>query len=221
MSGGRHDTFAPGAFIPRLIQSMGMLILRPWVLFAFRTTVRRARGQPTGACVYASNHRSYFDPPLVGMWQRQPLSYFARANLWDNPFFRFMLGVMYGIPVERENPGLSSMKGAVERLRQGIPVLVFPEGTRTRTGRVGSMRDGPALFARRAGVPVVPVYVHASERCWPRGSPLPRLCGGRMEIRFGRPLQPPEGMEPRRQDAWVMLRLQRWMERQERELYGR
>jgi 1-acyl-sn-glycerol-3-phosphate acyltransferase len=208
-------------FLPRLMQMLGILILRPWVRFGFGCRVRMAPGQPRGPCVYASNHRSYFDPPFVGMWSRRPLSYFARANLWDVAFFRFMLHVMYGIPVERENPGLSSMKGAVERLRQGIPVLVFPEGTRTKSGRVERLRDGPALFARRAGVPVVPVYVHRTERVWARGAILPRLWGGRIEIRFGRPLAPPQHLEPRDQDHWVTVRLQRWMEAQERALYRR
>lgn len=211
--------FAPDAFLPRLIQALGILILRPLVRTTFQVRVRRAPGQPEGACVLAANHRSFFDPPFIGMWRRQPLSYFARASLWQVPFFRLMLGIMYGIPVERENPGVSSMKGAVERLRQGIPVLVFPEGTRTRTGRVGRLRDGPALFARRAGVPVVPVYVHRTEFCWPRGAVVPRLWGGRIEIRFGRPLTPPAHLPPREQDAWVTRRLQRWMEVQEADLY--
>ncbi len=210
--------FAPHAYLPRMIQAVGMLILRPLVLFTFRVRVRKAQGQPEGACVYAANHRSFFDPPFVGMWQREPMSYFARADLWRNPVLRLILAVMYGIPVERDNPGLSSMKGAVERLRQGIPVLVFPEGTRTRDGRVGRMRDGPALFARRAGVPIVPVYLHRTERCWPRGALVPRLWGAPMEIRFGTPIRPPAGLDSRAQDAWVTLRLQRWMECQERDL---
>jgi 1-acyl-sn-glycerol-3-phosphate acyltransferase len=213
------DPASPYSFVSRLIQALGIFFLRPLALFLFRTTVRRSARLPHGPCVYAANHRSYCDPPFIGMWSRVPLSYFARADLWLNPFFRLMLRIMYGIPVERENPGLSSMKGAVERLRGGVSVLVFPEGTRTRTGRVGRMRDGPALFARRAGVPVVPVYVHHTERAWPRGSALPRLTGGRLEIRFGTPIVPPARLDPRRQDAWVTRRLQSWMEAQEKDLY--
>jgi 1-acyl-sn-glycerol-3-phosphate acyltransferase len=213
MSGSPHPLPA------RLIQAVGMFVLRPLVLFVFRTRVRRSRRRIDGPCVYAANHRSFFDPPFIGMWVRDPLSYFARGDLWNNPFFRLMLGIMHGIPVDRENPGMSSMKGAVERLRRGISVLVFPEGTRTRSGRVGPMRDGPALFARRAGVPVVPVYVHRTELCWPRGAALPRLSGGRLEIRFGSPLTPPAHLPPRAQDAWVTERLQRWMDAQERDLF--
>ena len=200
-----------------LIQALGVLILRPWTRLCFRTTVRRAGTLPH-PCVLACNHRSFADPPFVAMWSSQPIAFFARSSLWRIPGIRQMLELFYGIPVERENPGLSSMKGAIERLRAGISVLVFPEGTRTRTGRVGILRDGPALFARRSGAPLIPVYVHRSEAIWPRGARWPRLCGRRTEIRFGAPITAPAGLEPRAADAWVTQRLTAWMQQQEREL---
>jgi 1-acyl-sn-glycerol-3-phosphate acyltransferase len=205
--------------LARFLQALAALVLRLPIRLTFRARVRLAR-LPPPPVVLAANHRSYFDPPFVGMWLREPIAYFARANLWDVAFFRFMLEVMQGIPVQRDNPGVSSMKGAVERLRQGVSVLAFPEGTRTRDGRLGTLRDGPALFARRAGVPVVPVYIHRSERVWPRGAILPRLWGGRVEIRFGRAIVAPPGLEPRLADRVVTEALRRWMERQERALLG-
>jgi 1-acyl-sn-glycerol-3-phosphate acyltransferase len=199
---------------------VAFVALQPLARFLYRLRVRRCRHLPEGPCILASNHRSFADPMLVGMFHHYPIAYFARASLWHNPVIAFFLRVMYGIPVDREHPGLSSSRGAVERLRQGISVLVFPEGTRTRDGRLSPMRDGPALFARRANVPVVPIYLHRSERIWPRSSFLPRLCGTGVEIRFGRPLIPPPGLETREQDAWVTRRLQAWMELQERRLMG-
>lgn len=203
-----------------LLQLMGVLVLRAFVRFAYRARVRIATPLPEGPCVYASNHRSFLDPAMVGMWSRVPVSYFARANLWRVPIVAFMLRAMRGIPVERENPGLSSFRGAVGRLREGIPVLVFPEGTRTRTGRLGRLREGPALFARRAGVPIVPVYLHRTEAAWPRDAMLPRMGGARIEVRFGRPLRPPEHLPEAQRDAWIMTALERWMRRQELALLG-
>lgn len=207
-------------FATHLIQAVGILILRWWVRLCFRARVRRARGMPVHPCVLACNHRSFADPPLVAMWSSSPISFFARSSLWRIPGIRQMLNTFYGIPVERENPGISSMKGAVDRLRRGVSVLVFPEGTRTKSGRVGRLRDGPALFARRAGVPLVPVYVHRSEAIWPRGAFMPRLCGPRIEVRIGSPITAPSGLEPREADAWVTRRLHAWMLVQERELSG-
>lgn len=196
------------------IQAMGVLILRPWMCLCFRTTIRRSSPLPH-PCVLACNHRSFADPIFVAMWSSQPIAFFARSSLWKIPVVCQMLNLFYGIPVDRENPGISSMKGAIERLRAGISVLVFPEGTRTKSGKIGRLRDGPALFSRRSGVPLIPVYVHHSEAIWPRGFPLPMLYGRRTEIRFGAPIIAPMGLDPRAADAWVTKRLDRWMHRQE------
>jgi 1-acyl-sn-glycerol-3-phosphate acyltransferase len=219
-----HTTLAPNAingFLPNALHfCLGYLFLRPWVKFALRGRVRRSRDLPDGPMVLACNHRSFFDPPFVGMCFRRPIAYFAKASLWDIPFIAFWLRAMFGIPVDRENPGLSSMKGAVDRLKNGISVLVFAEGTRTRDGRLSPMREGPALFARRAGVPIVPVYLYRSEAVWPRGQFLPNFITKDIEVRVGKPIVAPSHLAPRAQDAWISRRLELWMEQQERSFMG-
>jgi len=213
----RHPRHA----IPLLTQLVvGHLLLRPLTAFFYRVRVRRSHAPVTVPCILACNHRSFIDPPLVGMCQPLPISYFARASLWQNHFVAFFLRIMYGIPIDRDNPGLSSMKGAIEKLRAGISVLVFPEGTRTKNGRLQEFRDGPALFARRAGVPIVPVYLHRSERALPRSVALPRLGASGVQVLIGSPISAPPGLEARAQDAWVSRRLWLWMLVQERRLLG-
>ncbi len=195
-------------------------LIKSWLRCCYRVTVRSAAPLPQGGVLYACNHRAFLDPPMAAIWGRMPVCYFARANLWKNPLIGKVLDIFSGIPVDRDNPGASSMKGAIERLKAGKQVLVFPEGTRTRDGRLGRLKDGPALFARRAGVPVIPVYVWRTELCWPRASVMPNPFGPRLEIRYGRPLVPPADLPPRAQDRWVMLRLTAWMRLQERQLLG-
>ncbi len=193
-------------------------LIKFWLLCCYRVTVRTAGPLPLGPVLYASNHRAFLDPPMVAIWGRMPVCYFARADLWNMPIVGRVLDIFSGIPVDRANPGASSMKGAIERMKAGKQVLVFPEGTRTRDGRLGRLKDGPALFARRAGVPIVPVYLWRTEHCWPRHRALPNPFGSRLEVRFGRPLVPPAELKPRDQDRWLMLRLEAWMQLQERSL---
>jgi 1-acyl-sn-glycerol-3-phosphate acyltransferase len=218
-----HETIRhPRNAIPMFTQLVvGHLLLRPLTTFFYRVRVRRSHAPVSAPCIYACNHRSFLDPPLVGMCQQRPISYFARASLWQNHFVAFFLRIMYGIPIDRDNPGLSSMKGAIEKLRAGISVLVFPEGTRTKDGRLQEFRDGPALFARRAGVPIVPVYLHRSERALPRSSSLPRPFASGVQVLIGSPITAPKGLEARAQDAWISRRLWLWMLVQERRMLGR
>ena len=199
---------------------LGLILLRCWMRLGYRATVRRSRKVPSGPCVLAANHRSFMDPTMAAIWGRDPVAFFARDSLWKIPPIAILLDLFWGIPVDRDRPGMSSMQGAIERLRSGMPVLVFPEGTRTKTGRLGALRDGPALFARRAGVPLVPVYVYRTERAWTRGSPLPCLCGPRLEVRFGAPIVAPDGLDPRASDRWVTERLRLWLIAQERSFNG-
>jgi 1-acyl-sn-glycerol-3-phosphate acyltransferase len=171
-------------------------------------------------CLYACNHRSFLDPPLVGMFISRTTSYFARRSLWKVPIVREVLNGVGGVPVDRDAPGLASIRDAVTALVAGRNMLIFPEGTRTKTGRLGEMREGPAMIARRAGVPVVPVYVHNTERGWKPGRPLPSLDAPGIEVRFGRPIRVPARIPPRERDRWMTTYLRRWMERQERDLVG-
>jgi 1-acyl-sn-glycerol-3-phosphate acyltransferase len=210
----------PATATARVIQAIGCLICRALARFLYRCTIRFDVPLPPAPLLLAANHRSFLDPPAIGMCLRDPIAYFARSSLWKAFPSRIMLNIMRSIPVERENPGSSSMKGAIERLKQGISVLVFPEGTRTPNGRIGRLREGPALFARRAGVPIVPVYLFRSDDAWPRGKLLPRLGGARVSIRFGRPIIAPEGLSSRERDAWVTRRIDAWMRLAEARAYG-
>lgn len=204
-----------------VVMIVGCLIVRPILTFFCRLRVRRASGLPRGrAYVIACNHRSFSDPPLAGILHYAPVAYFARASLWNSAFPRFFLTLVYGIPVERENATLSSIRGAVDHLRAGVPVLVFPEGTRTQTGRLQPLREGPVVFARRAKVPIVPMYVHKTDVLMPRGRLLPNFAFKDMEVRIGRPIEAIPGLGEKAQARLMLKRLQWWMQRQERELLG-
>ncbi|MFW6107509.1 MAG: lysophospholipid acyltransferase family protein [bacterium] len=144
-----------------------------------------------GGVVLASNHASFLDPPAVGLGLPRPIWYMARASLFRVPGFRQLIEALNALPIERGGADRRAVRRAVELLRGGGALLVFPEGTRSRDGRVGRFGAGFAMMAARAGVPVVPVALAGTFEAWPRHRALPRA--GRVAVAFGEPVGPPEG----------------------------
>jgi 1-acyl-sn-glycerol-3-phosphate acyltransferase len=99
----------------------------------------------------------------------------------------------------------AALEAMIEHLARGRCVAVFPEGTRTRDGRLGAFRGGAALAARRAGVPIVPAAIQGAFEAWPRhrALPLPRA----VRVTFGPPLDPrtPEVIERAREAIAGMM----------------
>jgi 1-acyl-sn-glycerol-3-phosphate acyltransferase len=199
---------------------VGQIIGR-WALNLGATLkIRWAADPPKGPVVIVANHRSFLDPFLVGVTWPVPAAYFARGDLWRYPVIGTALRFLGGIPVNRSAVDRDTVQAAVKMLRAGRRLVVFPEGTRTKTGRLGKLRQGPALFARRAGVPILPVYLRRTEAVWPRGSALPFPRGSRLEVRYGRAVRAPAHLSGRQQDEVMTAYLERWFAAREAELEG-
>ena len=109
--------------------------------------------------VYASNHTSYLDTPVIFGSLPFQFRILAKKDLWQWPMIGWYLGRSGQMPVDLENPHatLSSLGGAVKALRAGMPLFVFPEGGRTSTGALRPFLAGAAYLAIRAQVPLVPI----------------------------------------------------------------
>ncbi len=143
---------------------------------------------PPGACLFASNHRSYADPPLVGCLAPGEIAFLAKEELFRIPLLGPLIRRLNAVPVRRGAVDRKALRMALDHLRRGRPLLIFPEGTRVRGERLGAPRGGVAWLARRSGVPVVPTRV--------TGGGLLRsfLRSDCLRVRFGPPLTfPPEG----------------------------
>ncbi|TVR13762.1 MAG: 1-acyl-sn-glycerol-3-phosphate acyltransferase [Planctomycetota bacterium] len=193
--------------------------IRWWFRMTARLRIDYQGPVPRGGYVLACNHRSFLDPLALGCTLRRRIHYFARASLWKIPPIRWVLDLFGGIPVDRAKPQTTTIAAAVGVLRAGRPLLVFPEGTRTRTGRMGRFRDGPSLIARRAQVPVIPVYLKDTEGSWPRGAPLPIPGRGKVHIVFGPWMWPDQSLSVRERDAELTTRIELWLQAQEQRLY--
>ena len=134
----------------------------------------------TGGFVLASNHISFWDPPLVGSALPREVHFLAKDELFSNPVFGWIIRSFNAIPIRRGMVDLSGMARAVETLRRGEAMLLFPEGSRMRDGDLHPARPGVGLMAVNADVPVVPCYISGSNR---PGHWLTR--GVRVRISFG------------------------------------
>lgn len=109
--------------------------------------------------VYASNHTSYMDTPVVFSALPFQFRILAKKELWSIPFIGWYLNRSGQIPIDTNNPRatLSSLGLGVKALRTGMPLFVFPEGGRTPDGDLQTFLSGAAYLAIRAQVPLVPI----------------------------------------------------------------
>ena len=141
-----------------------------------------------GAVLICSNHQSYFDPVIVGLTFNRRLNYLARKSLFRSSLFRWLIEFMDAIPIDRDSFGMTGLRECLRRLQHGETVLVFPEGTRTRDGKVSPLLPGFIVLARRSGVTLLPVGIDGAYEAWPRTANVPRLA--RIGVCVGFPLDP-------------------------------
>ena len=114
-----------------------------------------------GGNIFASNHRSYADPYLIAMGVRVPISYMAKEELFhQNIFFTALIRFLGAFPVTRGAGDLGVIDTSVDKLESGRNLVIFPEGTRSKDGKVGKGKTGVALVAAVAMTKVVPVGIN-------------------------------------------------------------
>ena len=141
-----------------------------------------------GSYVFASNHLSLADTPLVLAYVPCQFRFLAKVSLFNIPFIGFHLRWGRHIPVPRGDARASvkSMADAARTIRdQKISILIFPEGGRSE-GELQPFKEGAALLAIRAGVPVVPVAIVGTRKVLPMGSV--HIRAGKVDIRIGKPI---------------------------------
>jgi 1-acyl-sn-glycerol-3-phosphate acyltransferase len=144
---------------------------------------------PEGRYVFASNHLSYVDTPLVFANVPVQFRFLAKQGLFQIPFMGWHLKTAGHIPVPRGDPraALKVLTRAAELIQtHGISVLFFPEGGRSRDGTLKPFKDGAAYIAIRAKAPLVPLALIGTREVLPMGSALLRR--GKVTLRVGDPI---------------------------------
>lgn len=159
--------FGSLALLASLFDGRGRLqhrIARMWArvcvaVSGARLTVLNGERLTGERAVYACNHQSYMDTPVIFGSLPFQFRIVARHDLWTMPFIGWYLNRSGQVPVDVE-PGkasVASLLGAVRTLKSGMPLFIFPEGGRTEDGHIAKFLPGPAFLAIRAQLPIIPM----------------------------------------------------------------
>jgi 1-acyl-sn-glycerol-3-phosphate acyltransferase len=171
--------------------------------------------------IFVANHSSHLDTPTILRalplrWRQRTAVAAAADYFYKKRAVASMVALMFNtVPLARRGGGVGN--GSTEHVDRLIDqrwnLLMFPEGTRSRDGRLGKMRSGAAAIAQQHRIPIVPIYVKGTHEAMPPGQNWPKrrrffARRHRVEVHFGTPIQP--GLDEPRHD--VMDRVREFLE---------
>jgi 1-acyl-sn-glycerol-3-phosphate acyltransferase len=133
-----------------------------------KVTVKGSENIPSGPVVFMANHLSAFDTMLILGYLDKPLAFVAKKELARlpviNPLMR-QIGCLY---LDRDDirQAVRVINRAADQARNGLSMVIFPEGTRSLTGEVGEFKSGSMKLAMKAGVPILPVYIQGTRHIY-------------------------------------------------------
>lgn len=170
------------------VYRVSKVLLRAVLRSLFRMQVIGQEHEPqSGPLLVVSNHWSALDPPVVGCALRRTVHFMAKEELFRIPLLRTWMRAVGTFPVRRGEPDRASIRTALELIRQGEAVVIFPEGTRNPLGYLRPAEPGAAFLALRARVPILPVGILGTLEAMPKGAWIPRP--HRIEVRIGPPFR--------------------------------
>lgn len=153
---------------------------------------------PGKACIFMSNHVSNLDPPVLAPLLPFRTAFFLKRSLLKIPALGYGMRLADFIPVKRDGrveSAQESVQFAKQVLASGVSVITFPEGTRSRDGRLQPFKKGPFYLAVESNVTVIPVSISGTREMMPKGSL--RIRPGTARVAFQAPIDP--GLFPNRE----------------------
>ncbi len=139
-----------------------------------------------GAIIIAPNHLSNLDPPMVGYAAKRELFYLAKEGLFvvSKPF-EWLIRTFNAIPIKREGFDIKVFREVDRLIKRGQAIVIFPEGTRSKSGQLLPFKPGVGMIAARYGIPVVPCYIENTNK------PIWKILTGKnpIIIKFGKPIE--------------------------------
>lgn len=145
----------------------------PW--WRFRIRGQKFLAKNGDAVVYVANHQSQMDILAVFMLNMR-FRWIAKASLFNIPFLGWCMRAAKYVPVIRGNRASQEqcMLRAEQIIKDGIPMIFFPEGTRSVAGELGNFKTGAFRLAKSTGVPIIPISIHGCDKLLPKHSLIPQ-----------------------------------------------
>ncbi|MDL1969719.1 MAG: 1-acyl-sn-glycerol-3-phosphate acyltransferase [Candidatus Desulfofervidaceae bacterium] len=160
-----------------------------WVSGVKVTLIGLENIDPQKPYVFAANHQSQYDIFTLMGYLPVQFKWMAKKSLFYIPIVGWGMKACGSIPIDRENvkEAYKALLKAIEKIKQGYSIVVFPEGTRSRDGRIGPFKSGGIVLALRAGVPIVPVTIIGTRHILPKGGM--RVQPGKVIIVVDKPIE--------------------------------
>jgi 1-acyl-sn-glycerol-3-phosphate acyltransferase len=171
-----------------------------WSMWIVRTGLKLARIQievtgrehiPACACIFMGNHVSNLDPPIILPLLPFRSAFFIKRSLLKIPLVGYGMRLAGFIPVNRDGrpeAARASVQEASKVLASGVNISIFPEGTRSRNGKLLPFKKGPFYLAKESGSPIIPMSIYGTEHMMSKGSL--RIQPGKAHLTFHPPIHP-------------------------------
>jgi 1-acyl-sn-glycerol-3-phosphate acyltransferase len=169
-----------------LMYAVSMKVVRTAMWIAgVKVAIEGVENIPAGACVLAANHVSNIDPLALMPALPRRISVFIKNQVFRIPILSIGMRLVGFIPIDRENRESSadSFGTAAKVLKNGLPVLIFPEGSRSPDGRLRTFKRGAFVLAIRGRLPIIPVSISGTQYVLPRDRSIVKP--GIVTIRIG------------------------------------
>ena len=145
---------------------------------------------PKGKFIVAPNHLSHLDPPLIGgTFISRELMFMARKTLFKPGFWNWLLSRINVIPVDKENSAeIQSIRTAIKCLKNDMGLVIFPEGTRSIDGEIGTAQPGLGFIAHKTQAPIIPVKIINTNKILRKNTVVPDFSQS-TKIIIGKPIE--------------------------------
>ena len=154
-----------------------------WLVYPFfglRVIKGKNNLPKTGGCIAAGNHIHFADPVIIAFSQRRQIRWMAKAELFDNGVTRVLCKGYDAFPVLRGSADGEALNTSLRTLEDGRVLGIFPEGTRSRDGKIGRGKSGTVMLAFKSKLPIYPFAIYSKRK------PLSLFCG--YTVAFGEPV---------------------------------